>query len=329
MNRRDLLVFLGSAITAWPFAAEAQQKAKAMPVIGYLHSGLPGPLAWEVAAFRQGLHEGGYVEGENVTIEYRWAEGHGDRLPSLAADLVHRQVNVIAAIGGDATALAAKAATSTIPIVFQIGSDPIKTGLVASLNQPGANLTGLSLFIGTLASKRLELLHELVPQADEIAVLVSPLVVEAESRVRDLEDAARSMRLRLLPLSVRSEHDFDIAFTTIAERKPGALFVFGGSFFDSSRDQIVALAAGHGIPAVYAWREFVVAGGLMSYGTSFTSASRQAGNYVGRILKGTKPADLPVQQPTKFELVINLKTAKSLGLTVPQSLLARADEVID
>jgi putative ABC transport system substrate-binding protein len=327
MPRRELLVLLGSAMAAWPPAAHAQQTA--MPVIGYLHSGSSGPLAQEVAAFRQGLYETGYVEGQNVTIEYRWAEGQGDRLPPLAADLVRRQVNVIAAIGGDATALAAKAATSTIPIVFQIGSDPIEAGLVASLNHPDANVTGLNLFVGTLDSKRLELLHELVPQADEIAVLISLLVAEAESRLKDLHDAARMMRLRLLPLGVTTEHDLDAAFATIVERKPGALFVFGSPFFDSRRDQLVALAARHGLPATYAWREFVVGGGLMSYGTSLTNASRQTGIYVGRILKGEKPADLPVQQPTKFELVINLKTAKALGITVPQSLLARADEVIE
>jgi putative tryptophan/tyrosine transport system substrate-binding protein len=326
-RRRVLLVSLGGVIIALPLAAHAQQKP--MPVIGYLHSGSPGPLTQEVAAFRQGLNGTGYVEGQNVAIEYRWAEGQSDALPMLAADLVRRQVNVIAAIGGDAAALAAKAATSTIPIVFQIGSDPIKAGLVGSLSQPGANLTGLSLLVGTLDAKRLELMHEMVPQADEIAVLISSLVAEAESRLRDLRDAARTMRLRLLPLTVNNEHDFDTAFSTISERKPGALFVFGSPFFDSRRDQIVALAAQHGVPAVYAWREFVVGGGLMSYGTSLMDASRQTGTYVGRILKGEKPADLPVQQPTKFELVINLKTAKALGITVPQSILARADEVIE
>jgi putative ABC transport system substrate-binding protein len=300
-----------------------------MPAIGYLHSGSPGPLTQEVAAFRQGLYETGYVEGQNVAIKYRWAEGQRNRLPGLAADLVRQQVTAIAAIGGDATALAAKAATSTIPIVFQIGSDPVKAGLVTSLNRPGANLTGMSLLVGTLDAKRLELMHELVPQADEIALLINPLVAEAESRSRDLHAAAGTMRLRLLPLSVNNDHDFATAFATIAGRKPGALFVFGGAFFDSSRDQIVALAARHEIPATYAWREFVVSGGLMSYGTSLTNASRQTAIYIGRILKGERPADLPVQQPTKFELVINLKTAKALGLTVPPTLLVAADEVIE
>jgi putative ABC transport system substrate-binding protein len=326
VNRRAFIAGLGGA-AAWPVVARAQQAA--MPLIGYLHSGSPGPLAQEVAAFRQGLYETGYVEGQNVAIEYRWAEGQRDRLQALAADLVRQRVTTIAAIGGDATALAAKAATSTIPIVFQIGSDPIKAGLVSSLNRPGANLTGITLFVGTVDVKRLALMHELVPHAEEIAVLISPLVAEAESRSRDLHEAAGMMQLKLLPLSVNSEHDLETAFTTIAERKPGALFVFGGSFFDSRRDQIVALAARHTIPATYAWREFVVSGGLMSYGTSLTNAERQTGIYIGKILRGAKPADLPVMQPTTFELVINLKTAKAIGLTVPPSLLARADEVIE
>jgi putative ABC transport system substrate-binding protein len=327
LRRREFIAFLGGTALAWPLAVRAQKPA--MPLIGYLHSGSPGPLAQEVAAFRQGLFETGYVEGQNVAIEYRWAEGQKDRLPALAADLVRQQVTVIAAIGGDATALAAKAATSTIPIVFQIGSDPIKAGLVTSLNRPGANLTGLSLFVGTVDAKRLELMHELVPQADEIALLISPLIAEAESRSKDLHEAACTMKLRLLSLSVNNDHDFDTAFATIAERKPGALFVFGSPFFDSRRDQIIGLAARHAIPATYAWREFVVSGGLMSYGTSLTSAIRQTAIYTGRILKGEKPADLPVQQPTKFELVINLNTAKALGLTVPNTILVSADEVIE
>jgi putative ABC transport system substrate-binding protein len=325
-RRREVIALLGGAAT-WPLTARAQQPA--MPVIGYIHSGSAGPLEQEAAAFRQGLYETGYVEGQNVAIEYRWAEGQRDRLPALAADLVRQRVTVIAAIGGDAAALAAKAATSTIPIVFQIGSDPIKAGLVASLNRPGANLTGMSLLVGTLDAKRLELMHELVPQADEIALLISPLVAEAESRLRDLLEAARTMRLRLLSLSVNNDRDFAAAFATIAERRPGALFIFGGTFFDSRRDQIVALAARHKVPASYAWREFVVSGGLMSYGTSLTNASRQTAIYTGRILKGERPADLPVQQPTKFELVINLKTAKALGLTVPSTLLVAADEVVE
>jgi putative ABC transport system substrate-binding protein len=328
VKRRELLIVLGGgAMAAWPLAAKAQQKP--VPVIGYLHSGSEGPLALEVAAFRRGLAEMGYVEDQNVAIKYRWAEGQKNQLPLLAADLVRQKVNVIAGIGGDATALAVKAATSTIPVVFQIGSDPIKTGLVASLSRPGGNLTGLSLFVGLLEAKRLQLLHELVPLAAQIAVLVSTLIAEAESRLSDLQGVAANLGLRLLPLRVSEEHEFDAAFATLAERKAGAMLVLGSPFFDSKRDQIVALAARYAIPGAYAWREFVVAGGLMSYGTSLTDASRQGGIYVARILKGEKPADLPVQQPTKFELVINLKTAKALGLAVPLSVLARADEVIE
>jgi putative ABC transport system substrate-binding protein len=326
MRRRTFIAVLGGA-AAWPVLARAQQPT--LPVVGYLHSGSPGPLAWEVEAFREGLKAAGFMEGQNVAIEFRWAEGQRDRLQALAAGLVRQHVTIIAAIGGDATALAAKAATSTIPIVFLIGSDPIKAGLVTNLNRPGANLTGITLFVGTVDVKRLALMHELVPRADEIAVLISPLVAEAESRLRDLHEAAGMMQLKLLPLIVSSEHDLETAFTTIAERKPGALFVFGSSFFDSRRDQIVTLAARHAIPATYAWREFVVSGGLMSYGTSLTNAERQTGIYIGKILRGEKPADLPVMQPTTFELVINLNTAKALGLTVPPSLLARADGVIE
>jgi putative ABC transport system substrate-binding protein len=322
--RRGLIAGVGATALVGPVAAQP-----AMPVIGYLHSGSPEPLAQEVAAFRQGLFETNFVESQNVGIEYRWAEGQRDRLPTLAADLVRRQVTVIATIGGDAAALAAQAATSTIPIVFQIGSDPIKAGLVASLNRPGANITGLGLFVGTVDGKRLQLIHELLPQAEEIGVLVSPLVTDAESRAIDLEDVARTMGLRLLRLIVKSEGDFDAAFATIAVRKPGALFVFGSPFFDSRRDQIVSLAARLAIPVSYAWREFVMAGGLMSYGTSLTNASRQTAIYVGRVLKGEKPADLPVMQPTKFEFVINLKTAKALGISVPPGVLAIADEVIE
>jgi putative ABC transport system substrate-binding protein len=325
--RREFISALGSVAVVWPLAARAQQSA--MPVIGFLHSGSPGPSAQEMAAFRQGLYETGYVEGQNVTVEYRWADGQRDRLPALAADLVRRQVTVIAAIGGDATALAVKTATSTIPIVFQIGSDPIKAGLVTTVNRPGANVTGVSLFVSTVDGKRLQLIHEVVPQAEEIAVLVSPLVVDAESRSINLEDVARTMRLQLLRLIVKSEEDFDTAFATIAARKPGALFVFGSPFFDSRRDQIIASAARLAIPASYAWREFVVAGGLMSYGTSLTNATRQTAIYVGRILKGEKPADLPIIQPTKFDFVINLKTAKALGVTIPPGVLAIADEVIE
>jgi putative tryptophan/tyrosine transport system substrate-binding protein len=300
-----------------------------MPVVGFLHSASPGPFAYEAGAFRQGLEETGFVEGQNVSIEYRWAQGQSDRLPALAADLVQRQVRVIAAIGGDLTALAAKAVTTTIPIVFVNGSDPIKSGLVTSINRPGGNITGVSLFAGTVDAKRLELLHELVPQVSVVAVLNNPLVAETEERSKALADAAKSIGLQLRFLNVSSEGDFDTAFTTIADQRIGALFVSGGPFFVSRRDKLIPLAARYEIPAIYAWRELTAAGGLMSYGTSVPESSRQAGIYVGRIIKGEKAGDLPVLQPTKFVFVINLKTAKALGLQIPPQLLARADEVIE
>jgi putative ABC transport system substrate-binding protein len=300
-----------------------------MPVIGYLHSGSPGPVAGETAAFSQGLKEAGYVEGQNVAIEYRWAEGQSDRLPKLAAELVHRQVAVIAAPGGDVTALAARAATATIPIVFMNGSDPVRNGLVASINRPGGNVTGVSLFASTVDAKRLELLHELVPQVAVVAVLNNPLVAETEARSKALAEAASTIGLRLLFLNVSSDRDFETAFTTIRNQGIGALFVSGSPFFFNRRDELVSLAGRYAISATYAWREFPAAGGLISYGTSIIESSRQAGIYVGRVLGGATPADLPVLQPTKFEMVINLKAAKALGLSVPPSLLARADEVIE
>jgi putative tryptophan/tyrosine transport system substrate-binding protein len=326
MKRREFITLLGGA-AAWPMAARAQQPA--MPVIGLLHPSSPDGFAERLRGFRQGLKDTGYVEGENVTIEYRWAENHIERLPLLAADLVRRQVNVIAAFAGDIPAVVAKAATTTIAIVFLNGADPVKSGLVASLNRPGGNVTGISLLAGTVNAKRLDLIHELVPRVALVAVLNNPIVTEAETRLRDLQEAARTLGVRLLFQTVGSERELDVAFATIADQKAGALFVDGNPFFASRRDQLIGLAARHALPTMYFEREFVAAGGLMSYGTNFADAYRQAGIYIGRILKGTKPADLPILQPTKFDFVINLQTAKTLGIEVPDKLLALADEVIE
>ena len=326
MRRREFFRLLGGAAT-WPLGARAQQLA--MPVVGFLHSGSPGPFASEAAAFIRGLKQTGFVEGQNVLIESRWAEGQLDRLPALAADLVRRQVSVIVAPGGDVTALAAKAATATVPIVFLNGSDPVKSGLVTSINRPGGNITGVSLFAGTVDTKRLELLHQLVPQVNVVAVFNNPLVAETEARSKALGDAAKIIGLQLLFLNVSTEGDFDTAFTTIASRRIGALFVSGSPFFINRRNQLVGLAARQKIPAIYAWRQIVAAGGLMSYGTNFDELARQLGIYAGRILKGGKAADLPVLQPTKFDFAINLKTAKALDIEIPDKLIALADEVIE
>jgi putative tryptophan/tyrosine transport system substrate-binding protein len=327
MRRREFISLLGGAAVVWPLAARAQQPA--IPVVGYLHSASPESFGSESAAFAHGLKDVGFVEGQSLLIEYRWAEGQPDRLPALAADLVHRQVSVIATLGGDVTALAAKAATATIPIVFMNGSDPVKSGLVPSINRPGGNITGVSLFTSTVDAKRLELLHELVPQVPVVGVLNNPLVAETEARSKALVDAARTIGLQLVFLNVSSSGDFDTAFTAIANGKIGALFVSGSAFFVSRRDQLVRLVARHKIPAIYAWREIVAAGGLMSYGTNILESCRQTGIYVGRILKGEKAAELPVLQPTKFEFLINTKTAKVLGLDIPDKLLAFADEIIE
>jgi putative ABC transport system substrate-binding protein len=324
MKRRELLLVLGSAMTA-PRALRAQQKA--MPVVGYVVSGSPGPSAPSVAAFRQGLSETGYVEGKNVAIEYRWAEGSYDRLPALAANLVDLKVDVI--VTGGAAVLAAKGATSTIPIVFFGGGDPVGDGLVASLARPGGNLTGFSILVTELMPKRLELLSELVPQAGVIALLVNPSSAVAERQTRDMQEAARAKGVQLIILKAGTESEIDGAFGSLVQLRAGALLVAADSFFNSRREKLVALAARFAVPAIYEWREFVVFGGLISYGPSQTGLWRQVGIYAGRILKGAKPADLPVQQPTTFELVVNLETAKALGLTVPPSILARADEVIE
>jgi putative ABC transport system substrate-binding protein len=326
MRRRELIVGLGAAAVPWPLAARAQQKA--MPVIGYLGSTSPGPNAANMAAFHQGLSETGYVEGRNLAIEYRWAEGSFDRLLALAADLVGRNVDVIATSGGDSSALAAKTATSTIPIVFIVGGDPIQKGLIASLSRPGGNLTGFSMITVELHPKQLDLLSELVPQAGVIALLVNPSNPNTERVIRDTQEAARAKGVMLAIVKAGTESEIDDAFATVVQRQAGALLVVD-PFFLSRREQIVALAARSAVPAIYEWREFTAAGGLISYGTSLTAVYRQVGIRVGKILKGAKPADLPVEQPTTFELVINLKTAKELGLAVPQSILARADEVIE
>jgi putative ABC transport system substrate-binding protein len=326
VRRRDLIVLLGgTAAAAWPRALRAQQKA--MPVIGFLATTSPGAYAPYMAAFRQGLSETGYVEGQNLAIEYRWAEGHYDRLPALAADLVGRKVDVIVA-RSTPSARAAKSATSTIPIVFT-GSDPVADGLVASLARPGGNLTGFSIFARELNPKRLELLSELVPQARVIALLMNPTNRGSEGFARDVQEAARTKGVQLPILRAVTEGEIDAAFASLVQVQAGALLVGADPFFESRRDRVVALASRHAVPAIYAWREFAASGGLISYGTSLTALSREVGISAGKILKGARPADLPVQQPTKFELVINLKTAAALGLTVPQALLARADEVIE
>jgi putative tryptophan/tyrosine transport system substrate-binding protein len=321
------MALLGGAALIAARRLSAQQRA--MPVIGYLASGSPGPFAPLMAAFPHGLSETGYVEGQNVAIEYRWADDHYDRLPALAADLVGRKVDVIATTGGSVSALAAKSATPTIPIVFAGVSDPVGDGLVASLARPGGNLTGFSLLTAELTPKRLELLSELVPQAKVIAFLVNPNSPQTEGVIRDVQEAGRAKGVQLDILKAGTESEIDAAFATLVQLQAGALVVQADSFFGSRREQLVALTSRHAVPAVYSLREYTAAGGLISYGPSLAAVLRQAGIYAGRILKGAKPADLPVQQPTTFELVVNLNTAKALGLTVPPSILARADEVIE
>jgi putative ABC transport system substrate-binding protein len=326
MRRRDVIAGLAATAAAWPRAVQAQ---KAVPLIGYLNSNSPGPNVPFLAAFREGLSETGYVEAKNLVIEYRWAENHFDRLPSLAADLVDRRVDLIATGGGPASALAAKYATSTIPILFTAVGDPIAAGLVASLARPGGNVTGFSVLVNELNPKRLELLCELVPRAGVIALLVNPTGTAYERITRDIQEAARARGVKLPILNASTEDEIDSAFASLVQLQADGLLVGSDPFFNSRREQLVALASRQLVPVMHEWRESVALGGLISYGPSLTGVHRQAGIYAGRILRGEKPADLPVQQPTKFELVINLNTAKALGLTVPQSLLARADEVIE
>jgi putative ABC transport system substrate-binding protein len=326
MRRRDILRFLGGAVAAWPLTAGAQQPT--IPVVGWLHSATEKFAAHLISAFRKGLRESGYVEGQNVLIEYRFADGRYERLPGHVGELIRHPVSLILA-GSPPAALAAKVATTTIPIVFIVGLDPIAAGLVASFNRPGGNATGITLITGPLAQKRLEILRELVPKAAKIAMLVNPTSPDAVPEIRDAEAAALANGLQIMMLNAGTANEIDAAFTSLANHHVDALLVGSDPFFNARSKQFAALTARYRIPAIYPFRDITDSGGLISYGTSISNAYRQAGIYAARILKGEKAADLPVQRPTKFELVINLKTAKTLGLTVPPSLLARADEVIE
>ena len=327
MRRLAFLAALGAAALAWPIAAHPQRKA--MPVIGWLSGAAAAGYVPFLAAFREGLKETGYVEGQNVAIEYRWADGNYDRLPALAAELVALKVDLIAASGGDASSRAAKDATSTIPIVFNSGDDPVATGLVTSFARPGGNLTGISFLVVELHPKRLELLSDLVPQARVIGLLVNPDSPQTERVLRGMQEAARAKGIQLLVVKASTGSEIDAAFAALSQQAPGALVVQADPFFNSRRDQLVALAARYAVPAIYEGRQFAMAGGLISYGASLTAVYRQLGIYAGKILQGAKPADLPVQQPTTFDLVINLKTAEALGLTIPRTMLDLANEVIE
>jgi putative ABC transport system substrate-binding protein len=325
--RRAFITLLGGAAAAWPLPARAQQPA--MPVVGFLGTASAGPFAHLVAGLRRGLQETGFVEGRNVAIEYRWAEGQYDRVPALAADLVRRQVAVIVAVGGETSAAAAMVATATIPIVFNVGTDPVKLGLVTSLARPGGNATGVNIFTTELVEKRLGLLHDLVPAATTVAVLSNPNFAAAVANVRESEAAARAIGKEVVIFNASSDAEIETAFVNIVQAQLGALLVLADPFFNSRRGLIVALTARHAIPTIYEWREFAEAGGLISYGTSLVEAYRQLGIYAGRILKGEKPADLPIVQLSKFELIINLNTARALGLAIPPGVLAIADGVIE
>jgi putative tryptophan/tyrosine transport system substrate-binding protein len=326
MQRRQFITLVGGTVIAWPLSARAES---AMPVIGFLNSASSQPFANYVASFRAGLKTTGYVDGQNVVIEFRWAEGHYDRLPEMAADLVRRKVAVLVSTGGSPSITAAKAATTTIPIVFTTGSDPVRLGLVTSLSHPGGNITGVDFFVTQMESKRLGLLRALIPGVQLIAVLLNPTQQIYTRQKTDVEEAAHATGQQMHLLSASNESEIDAAFATAMQLRAGAMLVGADPFLNSQRDKIVALAARHAIPAIYEQREHALAGGLMSYGTNLSEAYRQAGVYAGRILKGEKPADLPVVQSTKFEFVINLKTAKALGIEVPPNLSAEADEIIE
>ncbi len=326
MQRRKFMAFIGGVV-AMPLVARAQQSA--MPIVGILGAGSPGNDAFRAAAVRQGLKEIGYIEGQSVAFEYRWAEDRYERLPALAADLVRHKVDLIIAIGGNTSALAAKSATATIPIVFEIGGDPIELGLVASLSRPGGNITGVTFLVGTLTAKQFEILHETVPKAALIGFLLNPANADAEIKTKDAMAGAEAVGQKLLVVPARTDSELEAAFVTLAQQRVGALVISAEPFFSSRRDKLIELVTRQKLPAIYTLREFATSGGLMSYGTSLTEALRLAGLYAGRILKGEKPADLPVQQSAKVELVVNLKIAKTLGITVPPQIVARADEVIE